>query len=402
MTRIDTADAQAGAPDVRQCKLSLGPVAVFAVSNFPLAFSVAGGDTASALAAGCPVVVKAHPAHPATSALAAQAIADAVAEVDGVPGGIFSMIHGRTNATGERLTRHPSIKAVGFTGSFAGGTALARIAAERPDPIPVYAEMGSINPVFLLPQALATTDSDIAAGYAASMNMACGQFCTQPGLAFAVRGEALEAFIGNVAARIRTTGAGMMLTPMILSAYESGVARLDKAADVTQVATGAVATRRAQARLYRTTLAALQQRPEIMDEIFGPVSIVVEVPDEAAFVTAAEMLPGQLTATIHGTDPELIEYRELIRHLEKRAGRVLFGGYPTGVRVCDAIVHGGPYPATTSYGLTTSVGTLAIDRFLRPVCYQSCPQELLPEALQDTNPLRLKRLVNGEWQSGPL
>lgn len=398
--RIDTAEP--GSPDLRQYRIPIGPVAIFAVCNFPLAFSVAGGDTASALAAGCPVVVKAHPAHPGTSALTAGVIAAAVKDLD-MPAGIFSLLQGQSHAIGERLVRHPDIRAVGFTGSLQGGRALSRIAALRPDPIPVYAEMGSVNPLFLFPRALQERGADMGQEFVASLTLGNGQFCTNPGVVFAVSGEGLDSFLSEAKRGVDARGPGAMLHEGVVSGYRAGLERLDALAGVEMVAAGPKARGRAQARLYRTTLATLQEHAQLLlEELFGPVSIIVEVPDAAAFAQAVNALPGQLTATVHATREELGRNRELLSRLEKRAGRLLFGGYPTGVRVCHAMVHGGPYPATTSYGQTTSVGTLAVERFQRIVCYQDYPDDLLPEPLSNPNPLGLRRLVNGTWEHGPL
>lgn len=389
--RIDDAE-----PDVRQYHVPVGPVVVFGASNFPLAFSVAGGDTASALAAGSPVVVKGHPAHPGTSALVGQAIAEAAKQA-GMPAGVFSLVQGRGNAVGERLVKHPAIKAVGFTGSQNGGLALAKLAAARPEPIPVYAEMGSVNPMFLLPNTLAERGDELATGHAGSFTLGCGQFCTNPGLVFAVAGDALENFVAKVAEHVEQTDANVMLHAGILRAYEAGTEKLEAVNGVARVASGPAAPGRAQVRLYRTTQKVLQEHPEITEEVFGPLSLIIELEDATAMPAVANSLAGQLTATVHGSAEELGQHPALVTALEKRAGRVLFNGFPTGVAVCDAMVHGGPYPATSD-GRSTSVGTRAIERFLRLVCYQDFPQQALPEPLQDANPLGLRRLVNGEWQ----
>jgi len=397
--RIDRGDPHrqpAAKPDIRQMRVPVGPVAVFGASNFPLAFSVAGGDTASALAAGCPVVVKAHPGHPGVSAIAAAAVDRAVARTS-TPPGVFSMVQGKSNAVGAALVRHPAVKAVGFTGSFLGGTALARIAAERPEPIPVFAEMGSVNPLFLLPGALKARGDSFAEGLVGSMSLGVGQFCTQPGVVFAPSGDALEALLEQVGARVRDLPAGVMLHSGILNAYQRGISELDAIDGVEQVACGPSENNRAQPRVYRVTRQRLDEKPEILQEVFGPVAIVVECESVAMYSEAARGMPGQLTAGVHGDEGELVEHRSLIEALEARVGRVIFNGFPTGVEVCHAMIHGGPYPATTD-ARTTSVGTLAIERFLRPVCYQDCPEELLPEALRDGNPLGLSRLVDGRWE----
>lgn len=398
--RIDPAQPDrepAPRPDVRTCRLPVGPVAVFGASNFPLAFSVAGGDTASALAAGCPVVVKAHPGHPGASAVVADAIRQAVEDC-GLPAGVFSLLHGAQHAVGGQLVKHPAIKSVGFTGSFKGGTAIARLAAERPEPIPVHAEMGSINPMFLLPEVLAEKGESLAQGYIGSVNMGCGQFCTSPGVVFAARSPELDTFIRQASEAVEASGPGVMLHSGILAAYEEGAERIAAVDGVEQVAEGSANEGRARTRLYRVSLETYRNNPVLSEEVFGPATIVVEVPSAADFADIARELDGQLTATVHASDKEVANYAELVRVLQHRAGRVLFNGFPTGVEVCDSMIHGGPWPATTD-GRTTSVGTLAIDRYLRPVCYQDCPQPLLPAALHDSNPLGLQRLVNGEWST---
>jgi NADP-dependent aldehyde dehydrogenase len=398
--RIDTADADrkpVPKPDLRHYRIPLGPVAVFGASNFPLAFSTAGGDTASAWAAGCPVVVKGHPAHPGTSALAAAAIERAVARTQ-MPEGVFSLVQGRSNAVGAALVQHPAIRAVGFTGSHAGGMALTRLAAERPVPIPVYAEMGSVNPLFLLPGALAEDPETLANGFVGSLTLGCGQFCTNPGIIVAVRGEALEQFLGATAKAVAEVAPGVMLHSGILKAYEQGRQRLASVEGVTEVGASSRADSRAVAAVYRTTAAVFRANPDLAQEVFGPTSLIVEVDDRADMLGVAEAMAGQLTATVHGTPAELTRQTGLLRTLERIAGRVLFNGFPTGVEVSHAMVHGGPYPATSD-SRSTSVGTLAIDRFLRPVCYQNFPSEALPKALRDDNPLKLNRLVNGEWET---
>lgn len=384
-------------PDLRQYWIPLGPVAVFGASNFPLAFSVAGGDTASALAAGCPVVVKAHPAHPMTSSIAAAAIAKAI-ERSTVPSGVFSMIYGHGIEIGTSLVRHAEIKAVGFTGSFSGGVALERVAAERPVPIPVYAEMGSANPIFLLPEAMRTRASNIAADFVASFTLGCGQFCTKPGVVFAVGGDDLEIFLNEATKRIEVIDAGTMLHDGILANFEQNIERVRNLPGVNLVAEGRPEYKRGQAQLYKTTVATLHRHPELLDEIFGPISLVVEAANVPEIIEIVNYLPGQLTAGVHGSDEEMKNSRHLIQRLTGRAGRVLFNGFPTGVEVSHAMVHGGPYPATTNSRMT-SVGTLAIDRFMRPICFQDFPADVLPPALRDDNPLNIKRLIDGNWEN---
>lgn len=383
-------------PDLRMRKIGLGPVAVFGASNFPLAFSVAGGDTASALAAGCPVIVKAHGAHLGTSELVGRAVQRAAADC-GMPDGVFSMVYGDGRTVGQHLVAHPAIKAVGFTGSRQGGTALMRTAASRDEPIPVYAEMSSVNPVFLLPAALKDGARTIAQGFADSLTLGVGQFCTNPGLVFAVDGPDFEQFTKAAADALRAKGAGTMLTAGIHEAYDSGVARLSRTEGLQLLARGGGegAGCAAQAALYLCDVATYLANPDLEDEVFGPCAILVRCPDTATMLKVAAHTRGQLTATVHARPEDHTFATTLLATLERKAGRVLFNGFPTGVEVSHAMVHGGPYPSTSD-SRTTSVGATAIDRFLRPVCYQSVPQSLLPEALRDDNPLRLARLLDGE------
>ena len=398
--RIDTAlpdRTPLPRPDLRRMLVPLGPVGVFGASNFPLAFSVAGGDTASALAAGCPVVFKAHPAHPGTSEMAARAVLHA-AERTGIPDGVFTLLQGKGHEVGLALVRHPATRAIGFTGSLRGGRALYDAAAARPDPIPVYAEMGSINPVFLLPSALEDRGEEIAAGLAGSITMGVGQFCTNPGVVVGMRGAALERFAGMLGERIAGTPAGPMLYGQICSGYRTGVEALRANPEVRLVGEGedgGSAERFGRAAVFITSARAFREQPELRHEVFGPSSLIVaaESPDE--LLSVAHSLEGQLTATIHATPDDLVRQGELVRALEGRVGRLIFNGYPTGVEVSPAMQHGGPYPATTSPA-TTSVGTAAITRFARPVAYQGFPDEALPPELRDSNPRGLWRLVNGE------
>lgn len=395
--RIDHGDAQRTPPrpDLRQYRVPLGPVAVFGASNFPLAFSVAGGDTASALAAGCPVVVKAHPGHPRTSALVAEAVQRAVAASD-MPAGSFALLYGAGHAAGRALVEHPAIAAVAFTGSFAGGTALLRCAQARAVPIPVFAEMGSVNPMFLLPSALGGDVDTLARGYLGSLTLGAGQFCTNPGLVFAVRGDALERFCAAVARQAPTLPAQAMLHDGILAAYRAGSQRLAGIAGVRALAHGRDDGARVAAQVLRVDAATFAAQPQLAEEVFGPSGVIVELDDAAQMARLAQDLAGQLTATVHGSADELAQHAELVAILERRVGRVLFNGFPTGVEVSHAMVHGGPWPATSA-AQTTSVGTLAIERFLRPVCYQDCPDALLPPPLRESNPCRLRRLVDGRW-----
>ncbi|MGY0792142.1 aldehyde dehydrogenase (NADP(+)) [Azospirillum argentinense] len=382
-------------PDVRQRHIPLGPVAVFGASNFPLAFSVAGGDTASALAAGCPVVVKGHSAHPGTSELVGRAIRAAVASC-GLPEGVFSLLFGVGNPIGTALVSDPRIRAVGFTGSRGGGLALMEAAARRPEPIPVYAEMSSINPVFLMPAALAARAEALGKGFVASLTMGAGQFCTNPGILLGVDGPDLDRFVAVAVDALGGSAASTMLTPAIQAAYDSGVARLSGSAAVATLARGMACSgpNQAQAALFGTTADAFLADPDLQDEVFGAASLLIRCPDAATMRTVAERLEGQLTATVQMEPADGDAVAALLPTLERKAGRILANGWPTGVEVCHAMVHGGPFPATSD-SRTTSVGTLAIRRFLRPVCYQDIPAALLPESLRDGNPLSLWRRIDG-------
>jgi len=389
-------------PDIRHMLVPLGPVAVFGASNFPLAFSVAGGDTASALAAGCPVVVKGHPAHPGTSEMVAQAILTA-AEKTGMPDGVFSLVQGQSHQVGSWLVKHPLIQAVGFTGSFKGGKALFDIANRRDVPIPVFAEMGSTNPVFILPEALKLKGADIAGGLAGSITLGVGQFCTNPGLAFIQDGEDQSEFSNTLAEKINQQAMGPMLTAGIKAAYEEGTGELFEHPAVERIAQGQSSEEAncVSAQVFAVGFEDFRQRPEWSHEIFGPSSILVKVKGKQDLIEAATNLEGHLTATVHGTDADLEEYQDLIQILERKVGRVVINGYPTGVEVCHAMVHGGPYPATTA-SQSTSVGTNAIKRFARPLCYQDYPGSLLPVALRDENEMGIMRMVNGELSRDPL
>ena len=386
--------------DLRLRRIGLGPVVVFGASNFPLAFSTGGGDTASALAAGCPVIVKAHGAHPGTAELVGQAIQAAVASC-GLPEGVFSMLHGDGRSIGTALVTHPAIKAVGFTGSRQGGTALMRAAAQRPEPIPVYAEMSSINPMFLLPQALAQRPATIGAAFIDSLTMGAGQFCTNPGLVIGIDSPALDQFCSAAGTALQAKGASTMLTQGIHAAFFEGVLRLGAVAAVTLLGRGQAGAGpcAGQAALFGTDAASFLSNPALQEEVFGASSLVVRCKDEAEMLAVAAHLDGQLTATMFVVEDDREAALALLPLLERKAGRILVNGYPTGVEVCDAMVHGGPYPATSD-SRTTSVGATAIERFLRPVCYQDLPAFLMPAALQDANPLGLSRIVNGVLVQG--
>ena len=368
--------------DLRLRKIPLGPVVVFGASNFPLAFSVAGGDTAAALAAGCPVIVKGHSAHPGTSDLVAQALTAAV-KICQLPEGVFSLLNGNSRALGAGLVAHPYVKAVGFTGSRAGGLALIKIANERPEPIPVYAEMSSINPVVLLPGALSTRAEALGKEFVSSLTMGVGQFCTNPGLVIAMEGPELDSFVASASAALGQVPPATMLTAGIHAAYEKGVEKLLGHARVKALARGAESTGMHCGRGALFSIAAedVVKHPEVTEEVFGASSMVVRCANEKQLLDALEHLEGQLTATIHMTDDDVAVAARLVPTLERKAGRIVVNGWPTGVEVSHAMVHGGPFPATSD-SRSTSVGTLAIERFLRPVCYQDFPDALLPAALR--------------------
>lgn len=381
--------------DIRQRRVPLGPVAVFAASNFPLAFSVAGGDTASALAAGCPVIVKGHGAHPGTAELTGRAVAAAVRD-SGLPPGVFSLLFGPGSRLGTALVTDPRVRAVGFTGSRQGGTALVAAAAARPTPIPVYAEMSAVNPVFLLPSALAARAEELGAGFVGSLTLGAGQFCTNPGLVLAVAGPDLNRFTAAAAAALRESAAQTMLTPAIARAHREGTAGLGSDSGIEEVARGleAAGDHQGRAALFRTDAATFRASATAGEEVFGATSLVVACRDTEELLAVAAGLEGQLTATVHADTEDHPTGAALLRSLELRVGRVLFNGWPTGVEVGHAMVHGGPHPATSD-GRTTSVGSLAVDRFLRPVAYQDVPAALLPPVLADGNPEGVPRLVDG-------
>lgn len=401
--RIDTAipDRQPlPKPDVRRMLIPIGPVVVFGSSNFPLAFSVAGGDTASALATGNPVIVKAHSGHPGTSELVAGAVARAV-EACGLPPGVFSMLHGAGAVIGMALVRHPLTTAVGFTGSRAAGRALFDAAAARPQPIPVFAEMSSVNPVFILPEAMRERAAKIAEGLKGSVTMGVGQFCTKPGLVFGLGGEPFDAFQATLSGQLEAVAPATMLHAGISAAYHEG---LGHATGVTGVAVLARSAQPADATktqgeavVARTDSVNFRARPELAEEVFGPYALLISATSLGELEQIARNLDGQLTATVHGTPDDLANAAALLRILEQKAGRLIINGFPTGVEVCPAMHHGGPYPATTDVRFT-SVGTAALYRFVRPVCYQDFPSELLPDALRGDNPLGIRRMVDGKVQ----
>jgi len=380
-------------PDLRMRMIGLGPVAVFAASNFPLAFSVAGGDTASSFAAGCPVVLKAHSAHPGTSELVARAVTKAV-QLCELPAGVFALLTGTGNGIGQALVGHPAIQAVGFTGSRSGGTALMAVAAARKQPIPVYAEMSSINPVFLMPHALEHRAEEIGKGFAASLTLGVGQFCTNPGLVLAVDGPGLSTFCKTATEALQATQAAVMLNQNIADSYRKGVDALARNEAVTTLARLEHEEGKGAAALFRVSAEEFLTRHELHEEVFGPASVLVVCQDEDQLREVAEVLEGQLTATLQIDPEDYAAARALLPVLERKVGRILANGYPTGVEVSTAMVHGGPFPSTAD-GRSTSVGTGAISRFLRPVCYQNMPAELLPEVLRDGNPLGTWRRRDG-------
>jgi len=380
-------------PDLRSMKRPLGPVTVFAASNFPLAFSVAGGDTASALAAGCPVLVKAHHSHPGLSEIVGTCILQA-AQATGMPEGVFSLIFGNGRSVGVSLVESAVVQAVGFTGSRAGGTALMEAAAKRKQPIPVYAEMSAINPVVLLPEAIAERGEAIAEGLLGSLMMGVGQFCTNPGLVF-LPGSGNSAFQKKFAEQVGGADAGVMLNPGIAEAYREATGAIAGMEGVETIATGAQAQGNcATPAVFSVSVDTFRQNADLQAEMFGPATLLVHGEAEEIEKAIAE-LEGQLVGTIHGTSEELARNASLVRTLEGRCGRLVFNGFPTGVDVCHAMVHGGPYPATSD-GRSTSVGTMAIDRFCRLVSWQGFPDEALPEEVQTSNPLKIWRLIDGE------
>jgi 2,5-dioxopentanoate dehydrogenase len=395
--RIDAADPsrKPPKPDVRSMRRPIGPVVVFGASNFPLAFSTAGGDTASALAAGNPVIVKAHPAHPGAGELVARVIAGAV-ERSALPSGTFALLFDDGVTVGQALVKHPHIRAVGFTGSRRGGEALMRLAASRPDPVPVYAEMGSVNPVVIFPGALHERAAAIAEGLHASFTLGVGQFCTNPGVVFLEAGVEGDAFVDLLAERTRATPAGAMLTAGISAAYAGGVTALrDRGAN--RIASGNAGTFAAsgEASLWQVEASRALSEPHLLEEVFGPNTLVVRYRSVAELNSLIRKLDGQLTATVHALPEELREHDVLLQHLARKAGRLVANQFPTGVEVNHAMVHGGPFPATSD-GQSTSVGTHAIERFSRYVAYQNWPDEALPAELRDGNPRGIWRMVNGE------
>ncbi len=393
--RIDLAQpdrAPIPKPDLRSMQRPLGPVAVFCASNFPLAFSVAGGDTASVLAAGCPVVVRAHAAHPGVAELVGKAVQAAVAKC-GLAEGVFSLVFDDGLALGTALAQHAGIKAIGFTGSRSGGRALMDLAAAREVPIPVYAEMSSINPIFILPDALRERSAQIAEGLVGSVSLGVGQFCTSPGLVF-IAGERGDEFVSAVAEGLGAVPPATMLHQGIANNFSSGVEQMAAQEGVEQVTSTEATGCQAGASVFQTDLEQFLANEKLSAEVFGPSTLIVDCGSEERFIEAAKILEGQLTASIHGTDADLEKAGSLLSLLSHRAGRLIVNGFPTGVDVCPSMVHGGPYPATSD-GSSSSVGTQAITRFTRAVSWQGVPESLLPLELQSSNPLGIWRLVDG-------
>ena len=382
--------------DIRQMHIPLGPVGIFGASNFPLAFSVAGGDTASALAAGCPVVVKGHPLHPGTSELVASAIVNAAEKTD-MPDGVFSLVQGQSIEVGMGIVQHPLIKAIGFTGSYRGGKAIFDAANQRREPIPVFAEMGSTNPVFILPEALRNNLDTLPSGICNSLNLGVGQFCTNPGVIIAQESESLEKLKAGLQTSIAAVGPGTMLGTGIKTNYINGVSKLEASENVEKLIGNENPETGNQAlpQVFTTDAESFVSNKHLEEEVFGPAMLLVKSNNKNDLLEIANGLSGHLTASIFGTESELSEYGDLIDVLQSKVGRIIFNGYPTGVEVGHAMVHGGPFPATTAQQ-TTSVGTAAIKRFARPFCYQNFPQERLPKELQDGNPMNIWRLIDGD------
>ncbi|HAQ21194.1 MAG TPA: aldehyde dehydrogenase (NADP(+)) [Prolixibacteraceae bacterium] len=399
--RIDTAipgRQPVPKPDIRQMQIPLGPVGIFGASNFPFAFSVAGGDTVSALAAGCPVIVKAHPLHPGTSEMVGKAILKAARQTK-MPEGIFSLVQGISNEVGMAIVNHPEIKAIGFTGSFKGGKAIFDAANSRAVPIPVFAEMGSVNPVFILPGALKERNEIIAKGLIGAVSIGVGQFCTNPGLVVTLKSDDAKQFLQNLKISNSENPSGIMLSEQIKNNFSKGTQNLLSSENVSLISSGSgeETGNRVNPKVFSTDFETFINDGSLSEEVFGPSTLLVSTNNKSEMLQLAAKLEGHLTATIHGTEKDLNEYSELIHILEQKVGRLIFNGFPTGVEVCHSMVHGGPYPATTA-PQSTSVGTAAIKRFARPICYQDFPQSVLPEQLKDNNPLKIWRMINGEMK----
>jgi len=395
--RVDTAipDRQPlPKPDLRSMLVPLGPVMVFGASNFPFAYSAAGGDTASALAAGCPVILKAHPLHPGTDELVGHAIINAAKKTN-MPDGIFSLVFSNEKMA-IRIVTDPVIKAIGFTGSRKGGMAIFNAAVNRSEPIPVYAEMSAVNPVILMPAAVAANAKTMAQNYAASVSMGVGQFCTNPGLVFMVDDDNTKIFLQSLSENIASIAPATMLSKSICAAYNNGVQQLKTSATLAAQSTAATNADKTEAvpHIFTVLQEDFMANKNLANEVFGPVSVIVLCKDVAGITAVLQNSEGQLTATVHAAAEDENYLPPIIELMKEKAGRILFGGFPTGVEVCDAMVHGGPFPATTD-SRSTSVGTGAILRFVRQVAYQNFPQQLLPDAIKNGNPLNIVRIVNG-------
>jgi alpha-ketoglutaric semialdehyde dehydrogenase len=405
--RVDRADQHrkpTPKPDIRSMLRPLGPVVVFGASNFPLAFSVAGGDTASALAAGNPVIFKGHPAHPGTSELAGHAVRKAVRECS-LSEGVFSLLFDSANQVGIALMNHPLVKAAGFTGSRTAGRILMDVASARPEPIPVYAEMSSTNPVFILPGALRERADGIAAGLYGSFTLGAGQFCTKPGIVFLPATAEAPGFVSKLQHSVNDSATFHLLTGGIRSAYSAAVGARKATTNLRLIAEKSLSRNGGEfgvgAALFETDAQSFLEDEKLAAEIFGPATLLIRDSSRDEMLESARALEGHLTATIHGTEQDLLEFSDLIAILERKVGRIVFNGFPTGVEVCHAMVHGGPYPATSD-GRSTSVGSQAILRFSRPICYQGFPQASLPDELRDHNPLGIWRMVDGEMTREPI
>jgi alpha-ketoglutaric semialdehyde dehydrogenase len=395
---IDTANADRTPPkpDVRKTAVPLGPVAVFGASNFPFAFSTAGGDTASAMAAGCPVIVKAHEGHPKTSGIMADAISRAVLKSD-MPAGTFAHVYSSGYETGQALVSHPLIKAVGFTGSYRGGKALVDLANERPEPIPVFAEMGSVNPLYLLPDKLQVSPQDLAKQYAGSLTLGVGQFCTNPGLVIGVAGDALDKFIEALKEEIVKIAPGSMLNESISAGYADSREKVIGQSGVEVLAVSATEAGKGQGLPTVASVAGVELlvNPALLHEVFGPFALIAQCKDASEMLAITEKLEGQLTISLFATKEDLIAHEEMVSVVQTKCGRILFNNFPTGVEVAKSMHHGGPFPASSN-GAFTSVGADAIKRFVRPLSFQNWPDAFLPEELKNDNPLNIWRMVDNE------
>ncbi len=399
--RVDTAlpdRMPSPKPDIRKMLVPIGPVVVFGAANFPLAYSTAGGDSISALAAGCPVIVKAHPAHADTSALVASAISKAAAHT-GIPTAVFQHLFGASFEVGQALVKHPLTKAVGFTGSLAGGKALFDLANQRPEPIPVFAEMSSINPVVLLPKSLASGFSKTASMLASSITLGVGQFCTNPGLILAVEGKGLDLFVGALSAEISKSAPGTMLHQGIADNYATRSKRALAQQGINVEAQSNESGNTTQGRPMIVSVSAKEflKNPLLGEEVFGPFSMIVKCADRNELHTVVNSLHGQLTCSVMGGEEEIAEFGSMVNMLVEKAGRLIVNGVPTGVEVCPSMNHGGPFPATTDSRFT-AVGNDAIKRFARPVAFQNFPNALLPDELKDGNPLKIWRIEDGDFK----